>query len=193
MPRPNFVVFLTDDQAYCDLCCMGATDLETPHLDALAASGALLLDWYSNSPVCSPSRASLLTGRYPGNAGVRSILRGPRTATGLPREVPTIATALRTLGYRTAMFGKWHLGHALGSRPHEHGFEESFGFMARCIDYYSHIFYSTWRSARRGSTTCGRTVARSGPTAATSRSWSRSAPWSTCAAPPAGTGPSSST
>jgi len=54
MPRPNFVVFLTDDQAYCDLGCMGATDLETPHLDALAASGALLLDWYSNSPVCSP-------------------------------------------------------------------------------------------------------------------------------------------
>lgn len=141
MRRPNFVVFLTDDQAYCDLGCMGATDLETPHLDALAASGALLLDWYSNSPVCSPSRASLLTGRYPGNAGVRSILRGHRTATGLPREVPTIATALRTLGYRTAMFGKWHLGHAPGSRPHEHGFEESFGFMAGCIDYYSHIFY----------------------------------------------------
>jgi len=141
MRRPNFVVFLSDDQAYCDLGCMGATDLATPNLDALAASGALLLNWYSNSPVCSPSRASLLTGRYPGNAGVRSILRGHRTATGLPREVPTIATALRDIGYRTAMFGKWHLGHAEGSRPHDHGFEEWFGFMAGCVDYYSHIFY----------------------------------------------------
>ncbi len=141
MRRPSFVVFLSDDQAYCDLGCIGATDLATPHFDALAASGALLLSWYSNSPVCSPSRASLMTGRYPGNAGVRSILRGHRTATGLPREVPTIATALRALGYRTAMFGKWHLGLAEGSRPQDHGFEESFGFMAGCIDYYSHIFY----------------------------------------------------
>jgi arylsulfatase A-like enzyme len=141
MRRPNFVVFLSDDQAYCDLGCMGATDLATPNLDALAASGTLLLSWYSNSPVCSPSRASLLTGRYPGNAGVRAILRGHRTATGLPREVPTIATALRSIGYRSAMFGKWHLGHAEGSRPHDHGFEEWFGFMAGCVDYYSHIFY----------------------------------------------------
>ena len=141
MRQPNFVVFLSDDQAYCDLGCMGATDLATPRLDELAASGALLLSWYSNSPVCSPSRASLLTGRYPGNAGVRSILRGHRTATGLPREVPTIATALRRIGYRTAMFGKWHLGLNEGSRPHDHGFEEWFGFMAGCVDYYSHIFY----------------------------------------------------
>ncbi len=141
MRRPNFVVFLSDDQAYCDLGCMGATDLATPNLDALAASGALLLSWYSNSPVCSPSRASLLTGRYPGNAGVRSILRGHRTATGLPRDVPTIATALRAIGYRTAMFGKWHLGLSEGSRPHDHGFDEWFGFMAGCVDYYSHIFY----------------------------------------------------
>src|SRR5439155_1141837 len=69
------------------------------------------------------------------------ILRGHRTATGLPRDVPTIATALRTAGYRTAMFGKWHLGLAEGSRPQDHGFEEWFGFMAGCIDYYSHIFY----------------------------------------------------
>ena len=141
MRRPNFVVFLSDDQAYCDLGCMGATDLATPNLDALAASGALLLSWYANSPVCSPSRASLLTGRYPGNAGVRSILRGHRTATGLPQGVPTIASALRAIGYRTAMFGKWHLGVAEGSRPNDHGFEESFGFMAGCVDYYSHIFY----------------------------------------------------
>jgi len=139
--QPNFIVFLTDDQGYGDLSCMGATDFRTPHLDRLAASGARFTDWYSNSPVCSPSRGSLMTGRYPGNAGVRAILGGHRTAAGLLPEVPTIATSLKSLGYRTAMFGKWHLGLAEGCRPENHGFDEWFGFMAWCIDYYSHIFY----------------------------------------------------
>src|SRR5690348_5492577 len=120
---------------------MGATDFRTPYLDALAASGARLTDWYSNSPVCSPSRASLLTGRYPGNAGVRAILAGHRTASGLPKSVPTLATALKELDYQTSIVGKWHLGLAPGSRPEDHGFEETFGFLAGCVDYYSHIFY----------------------------------------------------
>jgi arylsulfatase A-like enzyme len=139
--RPNFVVFLTDDQGYGDLSCMGATDFRTPHLDRVAAEGARFTNWYSNSPVCSPSRASLLTGRYPAKAGVRAILAGHRTATGLDAHVPTIAEALKPLGYQTAMFGKWHLGLAEGSRPQDHGFDEWFGFMAGCIDYYSHIYY----------------------------------------------------
>jgi len=139
--RPDFVIFLTDDQGYADLSCMGETDFRTPHLDRLAASGVRFTDWYSNSPVCSPSRAALLTGRYPGNAGVRAILAGHRTASGLPQHVPTLATALAALGYRTAMVGKWHLGLAPGSRPGDHGFQEWFGFLAGCVDYYSHIFY----------------------------------------------------
>jgi len=139
--QPNFVIFLTDDQGYGDLSCMGATDFRTPHLDRLAADGARFTNWYSNSPVCSPSRASLLTGRYPGNAGVRSILAGHRTATGLPPHVPTLATALKPLGYRSYMAGKWHLGMAEASRPHNHGFDRWYGFLAGCIDYYSHIFY----------------------------------------------------
>ncbi len=132
---------MTDDQGYGDLSCMGATDFRTPHLDRLASQGARFTNWYSNSPVCSPSRASLLTGRYPARAGVRAILAGHRTATGLDREVPTIAVALKGLGYQTAIFGKWHLGVAEGSRPEDHGFEESFGFLAGAIDYYSHIYY----------------------------------------------------
>jgi arylsulfatase A-like enzyme len=141
MRQPNFIIFLTDDQGYGDLSCMGATDFRTPHLDAVAASGVRFTDWYSNSPVCSPSRAALLTGRYPGNAGVRAILGGHRTASGLPPTVPTIATALKKIGYQTAMFGKWHLGLLEECRPQSHGFDEWFGFMAGCIDYYSHIFY----------------------------------------------------
>jgi arylsulfatase A-like enzyme len=79
---------------------------------------------------------------------VRSILAGHRTASGLPATVPTIATALRKLGYRTAMSGKWHLGQADGSRPLDHGFEDWFGFSAGCVDYYSHIFY--WAMNRPG-------------------------------------------
>ncbi|MBD3184665.1 sulfatase-like hydrolase/transferase [Candidatus Poribacteria bacterium] len=141
MTKPNFIVFLTDDQGYGDLSCMGAEDFCTPHLDRMAESGVRFTDWYSNSPVCSPSRASLLTGRYPGNAGVRSILAGHRTATGLLPEVPSLAIALKDQGYQTAMFGKWHLGLADGCRPEDHGFDEWFGFLAGCIDYYSHVFY----------------------------------------------------
>lgn len=101
MAKPNFIIFLTDDQGYGDLSCMGTTDFRTPHIDDLAATGARFTSWYSNSPVSSPSRASLLTGRYPGNAGVRSILAGHRTATGLPPQVPTIASGLKKLGYQT--------------------------------------------------------------------------------------------
>jgi arylsulfatase A-like enzyme len=139
--QPNFIIFLTDDQGYGDLSCMGATEFRTPNLDRLAASGVRFTNWYSNSPVCSPARASLLTGRYPGNAGVRAILAGHRTASGLPAETRTLATALRPLGYRTALAGKWHLGLADGCRPQHHGFDDWFGFMAGCVDYYSHIYY----------------------------------------------------
>ena len=91
----NFIVFLTDDQGYGDLSCMGCPDFQTPNLDQMADEGTRFTSWYSNSPVCSPSRAALLTGRYPGNAGVRQILSGHRTATGLPSETPTIASAKR--------------------------------------------------------------------------------------------------
>jgi arylsulfatase A-like enzyme len=146
--RPNILVFITDDQGYGDLSCMGATDFRTPNLDRLAADGVRFTNWYSNSPVCSPSRASLLTGRYPGNAGVRSILAGHRTATGLPAVTPTLADVLRQEGYQTAMFGKWHLGLAAGSRPEDQGFDTWFGFMAGCVDYFSHIFY--WGMNRGG-------------------------------------------
>ncbi len=144
--RPNFIIVYTDDQGYGDLSCMGDTHVRTPHLDALAASGARFMDWYSNSPVCSPSRASLMTGQYPAHAGVRRILAGARDTVGLPPGKPTIASALREEGYRTALFGKWHLGVSPEAMPHNFGFDEWFGFLAGCIDYFSHIFY--WGQGR---------------------------------------------
>lgn len=139
--RPNIIIFLTDDQGYGDLSCMGATDFRTPHLDRMANDGVRFTDWYSNCPVCSPSRAALLTGRYPGNAGIRGVLRGGRETDGLPQSATTLATMLGDAGYETAMAGKWHLGLTEDSRPASHGFGRSFGFLAGTIDYYSHIFF----------------------------------------------------
>lgn len=139
--KPNFIVIMTDDQGYGDLSCMGSKDFVTPHIDELAASGARFTDWYSGSPVCSPSRACLLTGRYPGNAGVRAILAGHRKASGLTPKVPTIAAALKGQGYKTSLVGKWHLGLKEECRPNQNGFDDFYGFMAGCVDYYSHIFY----------------------------------------------------
>lgn len=139
--RPNLILIYLDDLGYGDLGCYGSQTCKTPHLDELAAGGIRFTDWYSNSPVCSPSRASLLTGKYPARAGVSRILGGRRGTSGLPAEEVTLAQTLRSAGYRTAMFGKWHLGMAEENSPNAHGFDEFFGFKAGCIDYYSHIFY----------------------------------------------------
>ena len=150
--KPNIITIMTDDQGYGDLSCMGSGDVITPHFDRLAASGARFESFYANSPVCSPSRASLLTGRYPANAGVRSILAGHRTSTGLSAECPTIAAALKNEGYDTAIIGKWHLGLAPHCRPLANGFDYFYGFMAGCIDYYSHIFYWSMADGRSNPT-----------------------------------------
>lgn len=138
--RPNVVLVYADDLGWGDLGCFGADDLQTPNLDALCASGVRLPQWYSNSPVCSPSRASLLTGRYPARAGVETILGGTRHTAGLP-DLPTIASELRDRGYATSIFGKWHLGVDTDYSPLRRGFDTYFGFRAGCVDYYSHIYY----------------------------------------------------
>lgn len=130
------------------MSCMGSTDVMTPNLDRLADGGVRFTDFYSNSPVCSPSRAALLTGRYPARAGVRSILAGHRTASGLRSDVTSMVKALKNEGYNTYMSGKWHLGLTPESRPMAQGFDHWYGFLAGCIDYYSHIFY--WGINRGG-------------------------------------------
>lgn len=139
--KPNVILIMTDDQGYGDLGCMGSDFVKTPHIDTLADNGTRFTSMYSASPVCSPSRASLLTGRYPGNAGVRAILAGHRRASGLTPSVPTIAAALQKQGYVTGISGKWHLGLKDECRPNSNGFDEFNGFLAGCLDYYSHIFY----------------------------------------------------
>ncbi|GAA1596058.1 MULTISPECIES: sulfatase family protein [Kribbella] len=140
MTRPNIVIVYTDDLGWGDLGCYGSPEIRTPHIDALADRGVRMTDWYSNSPVCSPSRASLLTGRHPAHAGVESILGAKRDTSGLPPQ-STLASTLAEAGWRTAIFGKWHLGVEPGSAPLRHGFQHHVGFRAGCVDYYSHIMY----------------------------------------------------
>lgn len=142
MKKPNIIVFLTDDQGYGDLSCMGSTDVCTPNLDILAAGGARFTDFYAGSAVCSPSRACLLTGRYPYMTGVRSILGGIKTTTGLNPGIPTFASALKDLGYATGMVGKWHLGAVPECRPTHMGFDYFCGFLSGVNDYFSHIHYT---------------------------------------------------
>ncbi|MEK7408884.1 MAG: sulfatase-like hydrolase/transferase [Acidobacteriota bacterium] len=133
--RPNFIVFLTDDHGYHDLGCQGAADMKTPNIDALAASGARFTNWYSNAPMCAPSRAALLTGRYPIRAGVPS--NGPP----LPVTEQTIASLLKAQRYATALTGKWHLGSTPETGPNARGFDYFYGFHSGCIDFYSHRYY----------------------------------------------------
>ncbi|MGG4046934.1 sulfatase family protein [Paenibacillus favisporus] len=141
MTRPNVIVIYCDDLGYGDLGCYGSDAIRTPHLDALAQDGARFTNWYSNSPVCSPSRAALLTGKYPAKTGVSHILGGKRGTGGLKADAKTLAQRLKEHGYQTALFGKWHLGSAEDTKPNAKGFDEYFGFQAGCVDYYSHIFY----------------------------------------------------
>ncbi len=125
--RPNIVIIFADDLGYGDLGCYGSPTIRTPHLDRMAAEG--FTDFYSAAEVCTPSRAALLTGRYPirsGMCGHRRVLF-PNSEGGLPPAEVTIAEALRPLGYATAHIGKWHLGIHSGSRPLDQGFDHSFG------------------------------------------------------------------
>ena len=125
-PRPHIVFILADDLGYGDLSSFGATDIRTTNIDRLAHEGMRFTDHYAAANTCSPSRASLMTGRYPPRTRVNAVLAYD-TVEGLPREEITIAELLRDAGYRTAMVGKWHLGQVEAFMPWHQGFEEFFG------------------------------------------------------------------
>jgi arylsulfatase A-like enzyme len=120
---PNVVIMFTDDQGYGDLGCYGHPTIRTPNIDRLAAEGARLTQFYVPSPVCSPSRAALLTGCYPKRVGMHEHVIFPTYAHGLHPDEDTIADVLSRKGYATGCFGKWHLGHRDGLLPTDQGFD----------------------------------------------------------------------
>jgi len=141
--RPNFLVIVTDDHGIGDVGCYGHPEVRTPNLDRLAASGVRFTQWYSNAPVCSASRAAILTGKYPDRTGVQGALPSQPTwdVPGLRQGETTLPGVLRKYGYRTAAIGKWHLGSAPHSRPLAQGFDEFFGWYSGWLDAYSHRYY----------------------------------------------------
>ena len=141
--QPNFVFILADDLGFADLGCYGARAQISPALDRMAAEGLRFTDAYANSPVCSPTRFALMTGRwqYRLRAGadepIASRARGSNVL-GLPPDHPTLASLLRDAGYATALVGKWHLGFPPAFGPLKSGYQEFFGVLAGGVDYFTH-------------------------------------------------------
>ena len=140
--KPNIIVIVTDDQGAADAGCYGAKDLQTANIDAIAAHGVRFTQFYAGAPVCSPSRASLMTGRYPLRAGlIGNASSEPGGKAAMAADQITMAQMFKATGYATAHIGKWHLGFTHDTMPNARGFDYSFGHMGGCIDNYSHFFY----------------------------------------------------
>jgi arylsulfatase A-like enzyme len=145
--RPNIIFIVADDLGFADLGCYGGRAADfgpvSPQLDALAASGIRFTQGYANSPVCSPTRFALMTGRYQyrlrgaAEEPINSRSRGSTTL-GLPDTHPTLPSLLKQVGYRTALFGKWHLGYPPSFGPLRSGYDEFFGPMSGGVDYFTH-------------------------------------------------------
>lgn len=132
--KPNILLIVGDDMGYADLGFHGGTEIPTPHLDALAASGVRFTSGYVSGPYCSPTRAGLLTGRYQTRFGHEFNPDG--AGNGLPLTETTLASRLRTAGYATALVGKWHLGAGPEYHPLRRGFDEFFGFLGGSHSYF---------------------------------------------------------
>ena len=156
--KPNIVLIVSDDQGYADLGCCGRPELKTPNLDRLASEGVRLTDFYVTWPACTPSRGSILTGRYPQRNGLYDMIRNnevnyghrftedeyavsPEMTLGLDVREVTIAQVLRKAGYATGVFGKWDSGRARRFMPLQRGFDTFFGFSNTGIDYFTHERY----------------------------------------------------
>ncbi|MDH3440969.1 MAG: sulfatase-like hydrolase/transferase, partial [Gammaproteobacteria bacterium] len=135
--RPNVVLIIADYMGYSDIEPYGATDIQTPSLSRLADEGVKFTNFYAAAPVCGPARAALYTGRYPAAIGFEQNIRTEDD--GLVASVPTLSRWLGDAGYRTALYGKWHLGYGPQHSPKSHGFESFLGHLHWTISYYSHV------------------------------------------------------
>ena len=138
--RPNIILIMADDLGYGDIGCYGSETIKTPNIDALARGGMKFTDYHSNGPVCSPTRAALLTGRYQQRAGIEGVVTAAKHRhTGMALEQVTFAEVLKSHGYATGIFGKWHLGYNVEFNPAKQGFDEFRGYVSGNVDYHSHI------------------------------------------------------
>lgn len=164
--RPNIVFILVDDMGYADIGCMGATDIRTPHIDRIAAEGVKFTDFYANAPVCTPTRAGFITGRWQQRIGLEfafgyQVEQFRRVdgawvpepdihGLGLPVSEITIADRLKAAGYATGAFGKWHLGYKDEYNPTRRGFDEYFGELLGHADFYRHVYFDGTLALRDG-------------------------------------------
>jgi arylsulfatase A-like enzyme len=142
---PNIVLFYADDMGIGDAGCYGCRDIRTPNIDGMARAGIRFTSYYAAAPLCAPSRAALMTGRYPVRIGMssqRNIASGMEVE-GIPSSEVTVAELAKGRGYATAIFGKWHLGSTKETVPNAQGFDEFFGFHGSCIDPFSHLYYAS--------------------------------------------------
>lgn len=163
---PNIIFILADDFGYGDLGCMGCKDIATPNIDRLAAEGVKFTDFYANAPVCTPTRAGFITGRWQQRCGIEFAfgyqveqfrrIKGEWVpepdihGLGLPLGETTIAQRLKSAGYTTGAFGKWHLGYKDEYNPTKRGFDEYFGELLGHADYYKHTYYDGTYALRDG-------------------------------------------
>lgn len=138
--RPNIILIMADDLGYGDIGCYGNDRTETPELDKLAANGIRFTEFYSSAPVSTPTRAALLTGNYQQRAGLEGVLyvTPDQRKYGISTSEITMGELFREAGYKTGIFGKWHLGYHPENNPVNHGFDEFVGFISGNVDYISH-------------------------------------------------------
>jgi len=140
MSRPNFIFIMADDMGYADLGCYGGRSDCSPVLDRMAADGVRFTNGYANSPVCSPSRFAIMTGRYQHRlrGGFDEPIASAGPHLGLPPDHPTLPSLLRDAGYSTGLIGKWHLGSPPWFSPEKSGYQEYFGFRSGAVDFFTH-------------------------------------------------------
>jgi len=138
--KPNIILIMADDLGYGELSCYGSPTVKTPNIDKLASQGVRFTDFHSNGPVCSPTRAALMTGKYQQRTGVEGVITAANHRhVGLSLNEITLAEELKSHGYSCGMYGKWHLGYAKEFNPSFQGFDHFVGFVSGNIDYHSHI------------------------------------------------------
>ncbi len=153
---PNFIIIMADDLGYGDLSCYGNKSFKTPRLDQLAKEGLSFTDFHSSGPVCSPTRAGLMTGRYQQRASVPGVINADPKKNrhhGLQLVEKTIAEYLKKAGYTTGCFGKWHLGYLEKYNPVHQGFDTFKGYVSGNIDFHNHLdrmgFHDWWENTKR--------------------------------------------